>query len=206
MNYQIIFYYSSRTGEIEHLLSDELEKLGLRLGRSRCAVSPDELTKGLSDVLKSNRLLFCIGSSDNDESCLNILEKRLSASKGIRMGSDDIDENPGKGKIFTAGNQMIVFLPGDPEKIREALPALKKKLCSSFNLKEATEPEAPPIEKTAGELDKQLSSVNRIRTEIPGLTAEKRFSDSQNVILGIMITLLVVSVILLGSGLYILLT
>ena len=25
MNYQIIFYYSSRTGEIEHLLSDELD-------------------------------------------------------------------------------------------------------------------------------------------------------------------------------------
>ncbi len=203
MNYEIIFYHSGKTAELEKILADALEGLGLKQGGGYAAADPEELAAILSGVLKKRRLIFIIGGLDGGcQSTDEILEKVLvpkeeSALRDVVLG--------GEGRLICCSKQTLVMLPDSATEVRGILQKLKEQLAGIYELEEEERPVAE-IENVAEELDKELSSSRRERVTPTGMTAEKRNRSQLAALKATIAVLLVLAAAQLAAASYLFIT
>lgn len=208
MKFEIIFYHSGKTSEIEHLISEGLEAVGLTLKNACAATTPEELSEKLSDSLKRTELVMIVGGMESgSQSTEAVLSKVLKPTGGKQIKEYDIKtEDHVAAKLKQSGRQTIVVIPDDPDDCQALIPSLRKKLAEIYSLRE-TLPDQPETDKIYEELDRQLSSVKRVRVEnSTGMTAEKR---NQHTLKSLKITiaiLLVLAAVQLGAAAYLFLS
>lgn len=167
LNYEIIFYHSGKTAEIEQAISSKLSSVGMELSQSAAATSPTELAGFLAESLdRADAVIITGGLDGGKQSTDNVLSTVLSTN-GSKMKSNKIvDENGNIGYIIKCLEQTIVVFPDETPVIKTMLD---KKVISEFKeiyqLKQKKD-DTPSIEKITKELDRQLSTMDRVRTPI----------------------------------------
>lgn len=198
MDFEIIFYHSGKTAELERVLSDGLGR-GFSQKNACAAADPDELAGSLIKELKLCRVIFIIGGLDGGiQSTDAILRDVLSPKDEKDFESVPLDEG---GRLLRSGSQTIILLPDSKTEIISILPKLKKQLCGIYNIKEE-ENAVADIDKVARELDNDLSGTNRIRVAPTGITAEKRNSKRKSALKATIAVLLVLAAAQLAAASY----
>lgn len=173
MNYEIIFYRSGKTSEIQNLLSETFSEISLSLNEACAAVSPKELTEILGRAIKRNKLILIVGGDTGKYSTENILDKVLRSDKSEIL-SETLNSNDDPiCRIKRAKDQTIVTLPDDTDKISDILSDLKKNLSDIYKLKKNVDNETVN-DNIAEDIDKQMARTKRVRVAPAGSTAEKR--------------------------------
>lgn len=206
MYYELIFYHSGKTAEIEKAISDEWKNVSLNQKRSCAAADPKELVHQLSHALKRSELILIIGGLDGGiQSTDHILLEVLSSDKN-KIKQETISDDHWYASILTCRNQTIIMLPDDTIFVTDIIGGkIKKMLKENYSLTE-TESNTPSIETVSNELERQLSSKNRVRLNINSSTAEKReLSKLHSMKIGIII-LAILGFIQLSAAAYIILT
>ena len=200
MNYDIIFYHSGKTAELERVLSMALEGMGLQQRGAEAAADPVELFDTLSGVLKKRKLIFIIGGMDGGiQSTDSVLSDVLTDKNGKKPAAKPVGND---GRMLRSSDQTIILLPDYSEEIGKLMPELKEKLGEIYKLSDETV-EPPEIEKVADELDNELSKSKRERVAAVGMTAEKRSRRQLDAIKAAIAVLLVLAAAQLAVASYI---
>ena len=199
MDYEIIFYHSGKTAEIERMLERRLEGLGLKRSISAAAADPSELAGMLGKSLSRCDLIFVVGGLDNSAgSTDNVLSSVLSSEKGKLSSERLIDDNENTAYLIRSEKQLIAVVPDETEVIEKMLD---KKIISEiktvYSLSEKND-EKPSIKEIKDELDKQLNDMGRTRTNVQPQTDIENKTD---VLLYLSVSLGIVSVLLLIAAL-----
>lgn len=199
MDYEIIFYHSGKTAEIERMLERRLEGLGLKRSISAAAADPSELAGMLGKSLSRCELIFVVGGLDNSTgSTDNVLSSVLSSEKGKLSSERLIDDNENTAYLIRSEKQLIAVVPDETEVIEKMLD---KKIISEiktvYSLSEKND-EKPSIKEIKDELDKQLNDMGRTRTNVQPQTDIENKTD---VLLYLSVSLGIVSVLLLIAAL-----
>lgn len=199
MNYEIIFYHSEKTAELERLLSNRLSVLSLSQSDARAAVDPEELSSTLNAALKRSRLIFIIGGLDGGiQSADNVMKKVLFPRKGSSLKKSDLGQGA---SLIESSGQCIVLLPdsaGDTEKI---IPELLPLLESIYHLKKE-EQDKVEQDKIVEELDRELSQNKRVRVTPSGGTAEKHTRSRLGALKATIAVLVLLAAAQLGAAAY----
>lgn len=198
MDYEIIFYHSGKTAELENVLSGGLGQ-GFRQKNACAAADPNELAGSLIKELKLCRMIVIIGGLDGGIQSTDRILGDVLSPKNER----DFDSRPlGKeGRLLRSGEQTIILLPDSATEIRSLLPELKKQLCGIYKIKEEEDTVAD-IDKVTEELDKNLAGTKRVRVAPTGMTAEKRNSRRQSALKATIAVLLVLAAAQLAAASY----
>ncbi|MGN1456819.1 MAG: hypothetical protein ACI4XP_02560 [Acutalibacteraceae bacterium] len=167
MDYEIIFYHSGRTAEIEKAINQRLEKTGMNMSQSAAAVSPAELADMLSESLDRSEMVIIVGGLDGGrQSTENVLSAVLSTN-GSKMKSNKIvDESGNVSYMIRCLEQTILVFPDETEIITSMLDAkIISELAEIYKLK-PVQKNTPSIDEIASELDRQLAGISRTRTNI----------------------------------------
>lgn len=197
MNYELIYYRSSATAEIQHITEKNLSDTGLKLSDAYAAAAPGELADRLSAAVRKVKLIFIVSEQSGE----NVLKKILSPKKEANSKTITT-ENGAKAVIYTSGEQTIILVPGEMDHAEDLLKIIRKKLTEKYHLQEVRD-EAPDIGTVSDELDKQLSSVKRVRVTPSGSTAEKRIDSTLKGWRTLFIILMVLAFLQLGAAAYI---
>lgn len=167
MKYEIIFYHSGKTAQIEKTVNSELESSELELSLSSAAVTPEELAEELKKSLKRTDLVFVVGGLDGGEQSTDNVLSIILSSNGSEVRSEKlVDDEKNTSYLLKCKNQTIVVFPDDIEFIEKMLRAkIILELRKKYSLK-YEEGERPQMDKITKELDSQLSGMNRVRTSI----------------------------------------
>lgn len=167
MNYEVLFYHSGRTAEIERLLEKKLGSTGLVRRASSAATEPEELPAQLSESLRASGIVFIIGGMDGSRySTEKILSAVLKSSGGGITSDRLIDEEENTGYILRAEKQMIVLLPDNTQAVENMLDYhIIEELKKAYSLT-SEEEKKPEIGEIAQRLDGQLSEMKNTRTGI----------------------------------------
>ena len=118
MNYELIFYLSTKTGLCEKALKNSISGLDLKLNESLFATSPEKLGELIIAAFERCDITFAVGGISNDKNGIeNVLSKALAAKS-----PDDIKKlkNPlssSDGYLIRQGGQLLIALPDEPEEI-----------------------------------------------------------------------------------------
>lgn len=167
LDYEIIFYHSGRTAEIEKAINQRLEKTGMNMSQSAAAVSPAELADMLSESLNRSEMVIIVGGLDGGrQSTENVLSAVLSTN-GSKMKSNKIvDESGNTSYMIRCLEQTILVFPDETEVITSMLDAkIISELAEIYKLK-PVQKNTPSIDEIASELDRQLAGISRNRTNI----------------------------------------
>lgn len=201
MDYEIIFYHSGKTAEIERMLERRLESLGLTRSISAAAADPSELAEMLGKSLSRCELIFVVGGLDNSAgSTDNVLSSVLSSEKGKLSSERLIDDNENTAYLIRSEQQLIAVVPDETEVIEKML---EKKIVieikTVYSLSEQND-EKPSIKEIKDELDKQLNELGRTKISVPE-QSENHSENSKDVLLYLSVSLGIVSVLLLAAAL-----
>lgn len=167
LDYEIIFYHSGRTAEIEKAINQRLEKTGMNMSQSAAAVSPAELADMLSTSLDRSEAVIIVGGLDGgSQSTENVLSAVLSTN-GSKMKSNKIvDDSGNTAYMIRCLEQTILVFPDETDVITSMLDAkIISELAGIYKLKPVQE-NTPSIDEIANELDRQLAGISRTRTNI----------------------------------------
>ncbi|MGN0470398.1 MAG: hypothetical protein ACI4GV_05750 [Acutalibacteraceae bacterium] len=167
MDYEIIFYHSGRTAEIEKAINQRLEKTGMNMSQSAAAVSPAELADMLGSSLGRSEAVIIVGGLDGgSQSTENVLSAVLSTN-GSKMKSNKIvDESGNIAYMIRCLEQTILVFPDETDVITSMLDAkIISELTEIYKLK-PVQKKSPSIDEIASELDRQLAGLSRTRTNI----------------------------------------
>ncbi|MDD6489630.1 MAG: hypothetical protein PUG48_07445 [Clostridia bacterium] len=167
MDYEIIFYHSGRTAEIENAINQRLEQSGMHMSQSAAAVSPTELADMLSDSLDRTDMVIIVGGLDGGrQSTENVLSSVLSTNGSEMKSNKIVDDNGNTAYMIRCLEQTILVFPDETDVITSMLDAkIISELTKIYKLK-SVEKHKPPIDEIASELDRQLSGISRTRTSI----------------------------------------
>ena len=164
MNYEVLFYHSGKTAEIERLLERKLEDIGLERRASSAATEPDELPAQLRLSLQDCGIVFIIGGMDGGSfSTEKLLSAVLSSSSGIT--SDRlVDDDGNTGYILKSEGQRIVLLPDDTQTVSDMLDYhIINEFKEAYSLT-PIESQKPAIGEITDRLNGQLSEMSSTRT------------------------------------------
>lgn len=205
MNYEIIFYLSGKTAEIQSRLETALAPMSLTLEQAQAAVTPKELANMLSDATKKNRLVFIVGGQNQGkQSAAAVLKKVLGSKKGVIV-SEKVESKGRFCEMKSVGEQSIVLLPDEPETADLLMPELKTKLSEKFKLK-LPEEDTVSVEDITKELDRKMSGIHRVKIDQTGITAEKRLQSQLTKLRITIAVLLVLAALQLGAASYLFLS
>ena len=174
LDYEIIFYHSGKTAEIEKTINQRLEKTGMNMSQSAAAVSPTELADMLGKALDRVEAVIIVGGLDGGtQSTENVLSSVLSTN-GSKMNSKKIvDENGNISYMIRCREQTILVFPDETDVIISMLDAkIIAELIEIYKLK-PVQKNTPSIDEIAKELDRQLAGISRTRTNITPPTEKK---------------------------------
>ena len=200
MEYEIIFYHSGRTAEIERLLEKRLEALDLSRRISAAAADPEELSEMLRKSMSGCELIFVVGGLDNSKkSTDNVISSVLSSEKGL-SSERLIDDDENTAYLIRSEKQLIAVVPDDTEVIEKMLEKkIVSRIKSVFSVSEQND-EKPSINEIKEELDRQLSELGRTRTSVQS-QADDKIKDEKDILLYLSVSLGIVSVLLLITAL-----
>ena len=167
LDYEIIFYHSGKTAEIEKAINQRLGNTGMNMSHSAAAVSPTELADMLSESLERSEAVIIVGGLDGGrQSTENVLSAVLSTN-GSKMKSNKIVDDSGNiAYMIRCLEQTIFVFPDETDVITSMLDAkIISELGKIYKLKPA-EKNTPSIDEIANELDRQLAGISRTRTNI----------------------------------------
>lgn len=201
MDYEIIFYHSGKTAEIERMLERRLESLGLTRSISAAAADPSELAEMLGQSLSRCDLIFVVGGLDNSAgSTDNVLSSVLSSEKGKLSSERLIDDNENTAYLIRLEQQLIAVVPDETEVIEKMLEKkIVVEIKTVYSLSEQND-EKPSIKEIKDELDKQLNELGRTKISVPE-QSENHSENSKDVLLYLSVSLGIVSVLLLAAAL-----
>lgn len=205
MNYEIIFYRSGKTSEIQNFLSEKLSYISLYLSEACAAVSPKELTEILGRAVKRNKLILIVGDHTGNQSTESILDKILRSDKSDIISKHLKVDNNNVCSIKRANDQTIVILPDNTESIDSVLPELKSNLSEIYSLEEKND-NAEMSEDITDEIDKQLAQTKRVRVASSGSTAEKRIESRLSALKATIAILLLLAALQIGAASYLFIT
>ncbi len=205
LNYEIIFYHSCKTAEIEKLISSKLSMIEMNLSQSFAATEPTELAQFLEQSLNRVDSVIIIGGLDGGKQSTDKVLSTVLSGKGSKMDSKKIvDDNENVGYIIKCREQSIIVLPDETNVIGIMLDKrIISELSETYKLKKQ-ENKTPPIESIAGELDRQLSSIKR--SPVTGIKIEEQPKKGLKAMKVGIITLGVLGLLQLLSAGYIYLT
>ncbi len=204
MNYEIIFYRSGKTSEIQNILSDRLGGISLSLNEACAAVSPKELTEMLGRAVKRDNLILIVGGEIGKQNTDEVLDRILRSDKAEIL-LEEIESNGVVCKIRRAKEQTIIVLPDDTERIISVLPELKNKLMDIYKLEEESNDNGFP-ENIPDEIYKQMAQTKRVRVAPVGSTAEKRALSRLTALKATIAILLLLAAAQLGAASYLFMT
>ncbi len=200
MDYEIIFYHSGRTAEIERLLEKRLEALDLSRRISAAAADPEELSEMLRKSMSGCELIFVVGGLDNSKkSTDNVISSVLSSEKGL-SSERLIDDDENTAYLIRSEKQLIAVIPDDTEVIEKMLEKkIVSRIKSVFSVSEQND-EKPSINEIKEELDRQLSELGRTRTSVQS-QGDDKIKDEKDILLYLSVSLGIVSALLLITAL-----
>lgn len=206
LNYEVIFYHSGKTSEIEKVISSKLSPVEMEMSQSFAATIPTELAEFLGRSLDRSDVVIIVGGLDGGkQSTDNVLSTVLSTN-GSKMKSNKIvDDNGNNGYIIRCLEQTIIVLPDETAVISNMLDKkIVSELSQIYKLKQKAN-NTPSIESITNELDRQLASMGRVRTSV--LTEEEQKpKKSLKGIKAAIIILIALSILQLLSAGYLYLT
>ena len=120
MNYELIYYRSSATAEIQHITEKNLSDTGLKLSDAYAAAAPGELADRLSAAVRKVKLIFIVSEQSGE----NVLKKILSPKKEANSKTRITIRRPRPNKASTLMTQHGTDLTGNH--IQQWLKFLKK--------------------------------------------------------------------------------
>lgn len=167
LDYEIIFYHSGRTAEIEKAINQRFEKTGMNMSQSAAAVSPAELADMLSESLDRSEMVIIVGGLDGgSQSTENVLSAVLSTNGSKMKSKKIVDESGNVSYMIRCLEQTILVFPDETEIITSMLDAkIISELAEIYKLK-PVQKNTPSIDEIASELDRQLAGISRTRTNI----------------------------------------
>lgn len=194
LNYEIIFYHSGKTAEIEQTISSKLSSVEMELSQSVAATSPTELAEFLGLSLDRVDAVIIVGGLDGGkQSTDNVLSTVLSTNGSKMESKKIIDENDNSSYIIKCRDQVITVFPDETSVIANMLDKkLISELKETYKLKQKKD-DTPPIEKITKELDRQLSSMGRTRVNVQRVSAEEDIKPGRG------LKVLKIAVIVLGT-------
>ena len=205
MLYEIIFYHSGKTAELQNIISSGLSPLSLDLRGACAAADAKELSDSLAAAGKRRKLIFVAGgAAEGANSPAEIIKKVLKPKKGS-LNEEKLILDKAEGIIMTVGEQTIILLPDDTETVNSLIPAIKKKLSEIYHIKnDSIDP--PDMDIVIKELDEQMAGTNRVKVTPSGSTAEKTKAASLKKIKVTIAILLILAAVKLGAASYLFIT
>lgn len=189
MDYELIYYTSGRTAEMERVLEKALSPIGLSQSMGTAATDKSELADVLSKGLKKSLLIFVIGGlNDGYDSTDKVLSKIL-VSNDENVSIKRIDGEKTSGYIIRSNEQIIVALPDEPEETDIILHGgIISELSETYSLT-TEEEKAEDIGDVITKLDKELSQTDRVRlVSAPPKPRLYKRSRRAKIIIGILLT------------------
>ncbi len=205
MNYEIIFYRSGKTSEIQNLLSERLGEISLSLNEACAAVSPKELTEMLGRAVKRDKLILIVGGDTGKQGTEGILNKVLKSDKAEIFSKELSNNGDVVCCIKRAEDQTIVTLPDDTDRISAILPDLKKILTDTYKLNERVD-KVDGFDDIAEDIDRQMARTKRVRVAPAGSTAEKRAESRLSALKATIVILLLLAALQIGAASYLFIT
>ncbi len=205
MNYEIIFYRSGKTSEIQNFLSGKLHDISLSLNEACAAVSSKELTEMLGRAIKRNRLILIVSSNTGDQGTEDFLDRILRSDSSDIVSKRIDGDNGAVCSIKCAKDQTIVILPDNTEDIISVLPELKKNLSDIYKLEERSDDSTLP-DNIPENIEKNMAQSRRVRVAPAGSTAEKRTESRLAALKTTIAILLFLAAVQIGLASYLFLT
>lgn len=206
MDYQLIFYHSGQTGEIERVILEGTEKISLLPNDSSSAVSPEELADKLELALSDSDLVFIVGGLDGGIQSTDSIVKDMFSSKKTEITVKEIEIEYNHAVLVLYKNQMTILLPDDIKFIKKLINGeLKETIKDKFSLKEK-ENDNPPLEKVSHLIEQQLATRLRVKVSPSDKAIEKRSINRLSSIKFIIILLAALGLIQLVTAAYLFLT
>lgn len=192
LNYEIIFYHSGKTAEIEQTISSKLSKIGMELSQSAAATSPSEVADCLSKSLKRADVIIIVGGLDGGKQSTDNVLSTIISTNGAKIQSNKIvDEDGNISYIIECLEQTIIIFPDDSSIISEMIDKkIFLKLKENYELTQNNDT-APSIESITDKLDSQLSQISRNRVKINTLDLKNKKEKSSSKILKFSVYVLV---------------
>ena len=200
MNYEIIFYRSGKTGEIQLLTEKMLGNLNFEISGAGACADRNELSEMISHSLKRSKLIVIAGRDDGSKDNINNLIKKILKPK--KPESDNkVREIARKIYYLKSGNQMILILPDEPDVIEKAEAEIGKTVAEEFSQSYKAE-KKPDIDLIGTKLTEKLEAPSKIRVMPYGSNAEKTNRNKLRLLKIIIITLLSVGILELTNEVF----
>ncbi len=175
MNYELIFYHSGKTAEIENHITELLKHLPLKLSGCCAALTPQELARHLGESLNRQDLVFIVGGLDGGvQSTDKILSAVLSGKNTGIKSNKLVDDDGNFAYMIRSPQQTIFLLPDDAEVIEKMFDGkIKEEIKRIYSLTEVREQETS-VEEIARHLDRQLSDNQPAVSQTPSVVPDNR--------------------------------
>ncbi len=205
MLYEIIFYHSGKTAELQTMLEDGLATLGLRLAGGYASSDAVELSEKLAAAGKRRNIIFVIGGSEEGNKSPCEIIKKVITPKKSKLEEEKISSDNAECIIMTISEQSIILLPDDTEKLISLMPNIRKKLSERYGIKDETQ-DSTNVNSVIKELDTQMAETKRVRVSPSGSTAEKTKAETLKKLKIKIAVLLILAAAQLGAAAYLFLT
>ncbi len=205
MLYEIIFYHSWKTAELQTMLEDGLATLGLRLAGGYASSDAVELSEKLAAAGKRRNIIFVIGGSEEGNKSPCEIIKKVITPKKSKLEEEKISSDNAECIIMTISEQSIILLPDDTEKLISLMPNIRKKLSERYGIKDETQ-DSTNVNSVIKELDTQMAETKRVRVSPSGSTAEKTKAETLKKLKIKIAVLLILAAAQLGAAAYLFLT
>jgi len=203
--YEIIFYHSGKTAELQTMLEDGLATLGLRLAGGYASSDAVELSEKLAAAGKRRNIIFVIGGSEEGNKSPCEIIKKVITPKKSKLEEEKISSDNAECIIMTISEQSIILLPDDTEKLISLMPNIRKKLSERYGIKDETQ-DSTNVNSVIKELDTQMAETKRVRVSPSGSTAEKTKAETLKKLKIKIAVLLILAAAQLGAAAYLFLT
>lgn len=205
MLYEIIFYHSGKTAELQTMLEDGLATLELRLAGGYASSDAVELSEKLAAAGKRRNIIFVIGGSEEGNKSPCEIIKKVITPKKSKLEEEKISSDNAECIIMKISEQSIIFLPDDTEKLISLMPNIRKKLSERYGIKDETQ-DSTNVNSVIKELDTQMAETKRVRVSPSGSTAEKTKAETLKKLKITIAVLLILAAAQLGAAAYLFLT
>ncbi len=188
MNYELIFYRSGKTGEIQLLTEDMLGKINFQISGASACADKNELSETIARSLKRSRLIVIAGRDDGSKDNVRALITKILKPKAQKSENNIIGIGE-KLYYLKSGKQMILILPDQPELIEKSADEICKTVAGEFSQSYKAE-KKPDIELIGSKLSEKLEAPSRIKVMPYGSNAEKTNEKKLRLLKIVMISLL----------------
>lgn len=168
LDYEIIFYHSGKTAEIERTINLQLSQIEMNMLQSFAATTPTELAQMLGQSLERVDAVIIVGGLDGGKQSTDNVLSTILSTNGLKMESNKIVDDKGNiAYIIRCLEQTIIVFPDETSVIASMLKMKISALLAEIYKLKVKKSSGPSIESVTKELDRQLSDISKTRTKLP---------------------------------------